>query len=66
MAGAPVQVVCPQELGISFPVLSFCAEGPGGACCQGYYQANKCKDLKIEDVLSARKLCIIDLKHLSY
>ena len=54
--GARFQAVCPQELGTGFLVMSFYAEGPWGASCQVYHQANRCKDLKIEDALIARKI----------
>lgn len=55
----------PAETWNKFPSPVFLCGGPWGSMVSRIPQANRCKDLKIEDVLSTRKICIINLKHLS-
>lgn len=49
-----------------FPSHVFLCRGPWGSILSRIPSANRCKDLKIEDALLARKVCTVDLKHLSY
>ena len=45
---ARFQAVCPQALGIGFPIVSFCTEGLVGAGCKGCHRADRHWAFKVE------------------